>query len=498
MELLLRKYGNVLDVTTPDLGPTPVFVRDLLTPLLQYEHKRVLRGEDRYGPDGTVRNIDIEIKYLYQILEGRVTTGFGMYGKIVDTLRPFGYSLKFVDLSPPRERPRCYEPDWNHMCQYINFRPRQDECLAAMMHYPCGVINAPTGFGKTHTMGAFCHLYPHAKIDIVVRGKDVAFKIHRRLTKDIPNVGMIGGGQHRRGDRVTVYTAGSVHHSPGDADFLLGDEVHQLVAPDVQAKLADKYLFTRNYGFTATPEGRMDNAHAQLESFFGRQIFVMTYEEAVALGLVVPIMVRWLPIHLRYNPAAGKRGTPRDRWGIWRNQERNQAIATDARQYSSDHQVLILTNTVDHAVHLWRELPEFALCYGVMKPAQFETYKRAHLLPQSFQLTDAARREQMKVDFEEQRLKKVIATDVWATGVDFEALPTCYRVDSRESEILDAQAPGRTSRVSEGKSYGEVVDCYDSWDNHFKRKSETRRRHYRKMKWSQQWPNSRSHFANYG
>jgi len=104
----------------------------------------------------------------------------------------------------------------------------------------------------------------------------------------------------------------------------------------------------------------------------------------------------------------------------------------------------------------------------------------------------------MREQFETGELKRVIATDVWATGVDFEALQVLYRVDARESQILDTQGPGRVSRIhpASGKEYGEVIDCLDAFDKTLKRKSETRKRHYAALGWSQDWPSGRRQISH--
>jgi hypothetical protein len=229
--------------------------------------------------------------------------------------------------------------------------------------------------------------------------------------------------------------------------------------------------------------------------FFGPQIFSMTYKEAERLGLVVPIRVRWVPVWMQngINPARGKRTrNSRLRWGIWRNQERNAAIAADFRShYDASTQVLMAVSTVEHAIFLWQHLPEFTLCHGEIEEERFDGYKRAGLLPENFQSMTAERRDMMRTAFEEQVLKRVIATDIWSTGVDFEGLQVLYRCDARESPILDAQWPGRVSRIYEGKGCGEVIDLVDRWDESFLRKSRTRKNHYDDYEWSQDWPRGR-------
>lgn len=493
MHVLIRRSGSLIDISPNGQSPLDPRLIELLRPQLTYDHKTILRGHDRYSPDGNTRNVDIETKQMFSLEQGRLLTSYGFLTTVCETLRRHGVTPHYMDLSPERQRPRCYEPDWDNVRRLIEFRPKQEECLWYISQNDIGLINAATGFGKTYMFEAICHLYPRAKVDIVVKPKDVAARIVRQLSRTIPNVGQIGGGRAFMGDRVTVYTAGSLHRSRGDADIMLADEAHMLMTGKSAAEMARAYRFSRNFGFTATPEGRLDGAHAQLEMFFGRQIFRLTYEEAVSLGLVVPITVRWLPIRMDHNPCANKEGTPKMRWGIWRNEERNRIIAEDVRQNfgDPDTQVLILVATIDHAIYLWKYLPEFAMCYGSFDPEDLERYKKNHLLPPGFRPVTAEIRNQMREDFSSGKLKKVIATDVWATGVDFENLQVLYRVDARQSEILDTQAPGRVSRISDGKERGYVIDCFDAFDTTLKRKSEERKRHYRNLGWDQEFPGRR-------
>jgi superfamily II DNA or RNA helicase len=188
------------------------------------------------------------------------------------------------------------------------------------------------------------------------------------------------------------------------------------------------------------------------------------------------------------NPAAGKGGVSKKRWGLWRNDLRHAAFAADARAYAADHQVLMLCETIEHAVHMWQHLPEYQLCYAALADEELNFYQRHHYLPQNFQPMTPTLRDGLRAAFERGELKKVIATDVWSTGVNFPHLQTLYRLDGRESGIVNTQLPGRVSRIVAGKEVAEIVDSCDFFDKGFYRRARTRRQHYANNGWENHWP----------
>jgi hypothetical protein len=361
-----------------------------------------------------------------------------------------------------------------------------------------------TNYTVTHNttmIAAAALLFPDARIDVVTKSVDVAERIVRSLKRLLPKVGMIGDGWKQR-ERVTVITAGSLQHADGDADFMFADEVHQLATINFSTTLAGRYRNSRNFGMSATPYARMDNAHAVLEPLFGPMVFELTYQQAVELGLVVPVRVSWLPMRLRSNPAERyKHRVARKRAGIWTNQERNGIIADAVRQYPESQQILILVETIEHAVYLGSLLPEFSLVYANMAPYDCSDYKKKGLLPQDYRPLMDVQKHDMRTQFEQGTLKRVISTDVWATGVDFEQLSVLVRADDRDSDIVDVQGPGRVSRIYTApdgtrKEVGEVIDCMDTFDPTFYRKSLGRRNSYKLLGWEQNWHDAQRSWRN--
>lgn len=502
--VVIHRTGNVLTLTGPDNATLPDELIKKLTHDLRYSHIEQVHGQARRDPITGQRMFFQTKEYkLFRVEHGHVILLSGYLARMINRLRKLGCTPLLPENTVERKRPNCYVPQWENLAGRIEFRPRQEECLQTIARTPCGIIKAVTGFGKTTLIGAAALLFPEAKIHVVTKSVDVAERIVRSLKRLLPKVGRVGDGW-KQWERVTVITAGSLAHSDGDADFLFADEVHQLATVNFSTALAARYRHSRNYGMSATPYARMDNAHAVLEPLFGPMVFELTYQNAVDLGLVVPVKVNWLPMRLRSNPAEryGNR-VARKRYGIWTNRERNGIIADAVREYPESHQILILVETIEHAVHLGALLPEFSLVYGNMTPYDCAAYRKKKLLPEDYKPLNEFQKHDMRSAFESGELKRVIATDVWATGVDFEQLSVLVRADDRDSDIVDVQGPGRVSRIYTApdgtkKEFGEVLDCMDTFDPTFYRKSLGRRNSYKLLGWEQNWHDAQRSWRNGG
>lgn len=502
LRVVIQKTGNVLRLSGDNNAPLPPELIKSLTRGLQYSHVEQLHGKSQRNPITGQRLFFQTREYkLYRVEHGCVTLMSGYMARALKRLRNAGCDIVMLDMTPPRSRPNCYTPQWENLSGRIEFRARQDECLNTIARVPCGIIKAVTGFGKTTLIGAAALLFPEARIDVVTKSVDVAERIVRSLRRFVPKVGLIGDGSRRR-ERVTVITAGSLAHADGDADFLFADEVHQLATINFSTTIASRYRNSRNFGLSATPYARMDNAHEVLEPLFGPMVFELTYQQAVELGLVVPVRVKWLPIRLSHNPAERfQNRVARKRYGIWTNHERNRMIAEAVREYPEDYQILILVETIEHAVYLGSQLPEFTLVYSSMDNYDCSKYKKMGLLPKDYRPISDIQKHNLRDQFERGELRRVIATDVWSTGVDFEQLNVLVRADDRDSDIVDVQGPGRVSRIytapdGTNKEVGEVIDCMDVFDPTFYRKSAGRRDSYKLLGWEQNWNDAQRNWRN--
>ena len=274
------------------------------------------------------------------------------------------------------------------------------------------------------------------------------------------------------------------------ANGILVHNCHQLMT-DRYVQLLSRYWYAKCFGFTASKETRMDNAHHRMEAIFGPTIFKIDYQEAERLGLVVPIVVNWLKVEMSSNPISGAvRHDTVKRHGIWRNATRNELIAEAALFYHRQGmQTLILVETVEHALHLKRLLPDFEVCYseGGIGAAKRNTFISLGILQPDTQIMTASLREELRIRFEQRDLLGCIATGVWSTGVSFNSLEVLIRAEGGGSETANIQLPGRVCRINDsiGKQCGLLVDCCDVFDRRLYGRSRRRFASYKQNGWTQ-------------
>lgn len=524
---LLKRSGPLLEISRDGDEPLPHGALLRLLPELEYDHTTLLFGmEARDRHSGERRGARVDRVRLYQFdAHGRLVTGSGYLDRVYRFLVDAGHQVGWVDATPASPRPDVFVPRPERLARHPEFSarpgdrehvariraggppadPEDGEAVAIARRVVQGefldvvvrraakgmgsVCQLPPGSGKSFAIACLSMLLPKARIVLAVPDVDNFNKSWRHLTRYMADVGRLGDG-HKDHRRVTVCTFGSLHHVDDDVDLVVVDEAHKAAAADASDKLGVVAPRAVRVGLTATPEGRMDGADGKLECLFGPVAYRMTWPEATALGLVVPIAVRWLSMDLPHNPAAGHQGVFRKKFGIWRNRDRNARIAAAARQIPDGDQALIMVSTIEHAVHLGKLLPGYQLVYGSHDLEQFERYADADLLADGFEPVTRERREQHRLAFEAEDLKRVIATDVWSTGVSFDALPHLIRADARASTILDEQIPGRVSRAhsASGKRSGELFDCLDEFDRGFASAARSRSKNYRSKGWSEEFP----------
>ena len=379
------------------------------------------------------------------------------------------------------------EPDWSVIDPT---RAGQGEILAKIATCDMGQIEAPTGDGKTWIIVQVCKMYPKANIIIVVPGISEAKTVRDRLMSvfSTMQIGQLGGGRRETGRRVTVCVKNSLRKADLDkCQLLIYDECHT-AGGDMTSRQLAYAESCKKFGFSASPDMRSDGTNLLVESLFGPIIHVTTYQEAQQRGNVVPITVimRSVPS----GPACtSSRSDVINRHCLWRNENRNQLIASDMAAYAQgDKQVLTAVAVVEHGLELLRfDKSGYRFVYSTMDPDMRIRYENRGIIQPGEHPLTSWEREQMQEQFEAGTLQRVITT-CWNQGVDFAHLQEVIRADGVSSSIKNVQLPGRLSRLDDGKSCGLLIDYMDQWHPTLFRRAQARVRIYRKMGWQVQLP----------
>lgn len=468
----------MLIATGPGWKPLPPGARELLADAMTYYERRCDYTAQAEGG----AKFDLIERRMYRIdqASGAVEFPLGLKSRIVKALKTNGFvpTLSGGTLLSAA-RPEALAMNWDGLFADFTPYPDQEICLQRTIGADGGIISATTSYGKSVIIRMLCRLYHKARIHVVTKSRVLAQEIHSDLSQVIPNVGFVGDNKRVFG-RVTMLMADSLHHGLGEADIVIADEAHQLIAPTYTYKLG-LYRSAKMIGFTASPKGRADNRDVLLEAIFGPVLFTMSQQEAEALGRVVPVTVEWLRVVKGPDTAGIRNIAMRERAAIWQNGYRNRVIADRVSKFDADEQVLVMVKTIDHAVRLKALLPDFTLAYASkgMDEKRLANYIKQGLLPADEPLMDGKRIRHLREQFAANKLKHVIANYVWSTGVNFRHLGVLVRADAAASAINDIQIPGRICRRIPGvKESALLIDCSDEWDDRFYRKASGRRRNY--------------------
>lgn len=493
------------------LDPTDRTIRGLIEPQLTYIEKKWVQTakERRQRRQSGMPPFDEIIWECYgEDHRGRLATSYGFYERISEVLESNGYQVDLrwgtrreAEVAAERAK-TVYEPRWDRIQALIDdgfeFRYKQKPALKLIAKHENGRIDCHGGWGKGTLIMLACKLFPKAKIDVVTKRVPVLHqRLYPELAMNLPSVGIVGGGKRKKGCRVMCITADSLHHGRPDADFVFVDEGDEACADKFAGSLG-QYEHARMWAFSATWNMRGDNKNLRGEAIFGPIRLSVPYQEGVEHDIVVPIEVHWDNVIMDVNPAADKEGPEKKRAAYWSNTYRNKVIKKITRRYDDDIQVLIAVDTLEHALHLKKLLPEFELVYSpkTQKDEDWEWFDEKGLLPEGFKVITDERREKITKRFEKGRLKKAIATTVWNVGVNFRHLQVVIRADGGDSQSRDTQLPCRNARKHvEGdhlKPIGIIHDLKDQFDRGCRGRAERRRANYEKNGWKQVDPQKSS------
>jgi superfamily II DNA or RNA helicase len=483
----------------------------------------------QYFPEKVIENVPL----VRDTPQGLVTFA-GFLHRVYAILTQYG-QVTYTDARKPADQISAWLFPAPSTGDMGNLRHRQDEGLAAIWNNDGGLIHCATGYGKTELIAKAALSYqdvPDYQVVIACPDKSSFDNAVTRCRKYGLTPALVNGTKNQRGPLI-VASAFSLDKLESDATLkkvrlCLCDEVHRFPAPTMSAPLA-KMVNARLFGFSATLKGRSDKGEIMIEALFGKVLCRVDYRESVEVGAVVPIHV----IMLQTTGPMLEEGadpTKRSRDCAWRNDARNDIYATLAQQVVALGQTLVITQTLEHALNIYRRLPPgFIFMYGTHPEAKIraEENKRerqraeereqrqissidmngnlsqsAFAPDRNWQLKKAkqtlelmnqlgieklspSQKRELQRAFAAGEYMGAVATHVWGTAVDFPQLQFVFRADGLASTIQASQQGGRASRIfGDVKQIGVVIDSEDDFDPGMRARKWSRLKEYKENGWS--------------
>jgi superfamily II DNA or RNA helicase len=391
------------------------------------------------------------------------TTCLFRYGKL-----PIGFLQEVYDLldengieytvTDSRQTPEK-QFDWHHD---FDMRAYQQELIDTMLAEGSGIIESPTGSGKTVLAAvAVCELGLPTAIVVptkVIHNQFVStFKEH----SDIP-IGVIASGKYEDSPVQicickSLLVDGKPHPALKNKQVLICDEAHQSASKQWEAVVAGCDAYHR-FGFSATPFRANDLECALLQGIAGNVIATVETTDLQDEGFLCQTDIRMIPVPVEYDRTIFDERIPeghdepigwrdtnyaeRYRQGIVENVQRNLDIAEVVlHHHEQGDKVLVIVSWTDHAELLLPVLPEDTIYLSGK---------------------DTSKKTKEKVDeYKGKSGGVLLGSPVVDVGFDVPSCDVVVMAGAGSYEGRQRQRLGRGLRPSPGKESVRVIDFVD-------------------------------------
>jgi superfamily II DNA or RNA helicase len=428
------------------------------------EKLRYFRKEIRLV--GYQRQIFKRFEDLYTESEpNHLVTMPGFAHKCLEYFRNAGIEFKFKDARTPMPEPNLAKA-------FEGLRPYQVNIVGRMLKSGGGIISAATGAGKTCMSSAVIRAYDRK--ELFSRGtptcvfacpdRDINRKNWEELKHWLPDreIGLIMSGVPKvPSDDVICCTIDSLEHiDPSTVGILIVDEMHTS-ASNTRAEKISAFTKAAKWGVSATPTGRFDGADLVSEGLYGPVVATFSYQDGVKAGALVPITVLWLDAP---EPTIGlttysnfQKRDAKLRHGMISNEPFSQMIADIMNNTKDEFQTLCMLQFIEQMSKIHSKCKNVSYVHAETDESKLAAYSTISAIKPK-------ERKAMYDDFKDGKIRKAIATHVWATGVNFVNLSVVINAGGGGSDIIAKQVPGRASRSIEGKDHAYIVDFIHPWD----------------------------------
>lgn len=392
----------------------------------------------------------------------------GLVPSVVGLLEFHNFNYEINNQVPPAERLSLQVPDW--------FYHHQGEIIRTGLTQRRGLIQAPTGSGKTIAMAGITAHFPQGYVLVTVPSKDLLEQTAVVLEEMLQEpIGRVGNNQ-KNWQRVTVGIINSLSKAAVQTpqyfervQVLLVDESHH-GASSMYQEVGNVCRNTDvRLGFSGT-QWRSSGDDIVLEGVLGPLIYrieAMTLiERGVILkpgcysvlvpdpNLVYPNAIRKRhsngQVSVSYNTRNGK---PSDqdvyRLAIVENDQRNHLILDALQLWRESTRrrgpAVVLVKWEEHAQRLCRLAAERGMALDYVSGDPKLKHKRKQML-------DLLRKNQ---------LDDVVFTPILNEGTDIPCLEAIFQAGGGASDWTTLQQVGRVVRLSEGKERALFIDFAD-------------------------------------
>lgn len=338
----------------------------------------------------------------------------------------------------------------------MKLRDYQGEAVEAMINMKegmRGIVNAPTGAGKTIIMAKYCQLQSDMRILVVVDAEELVKQTKDKMSNFISTeeIGLIQSDKYNQVDRrITVGMRQSLLHPKSDRvtnilehgqiDVLIIDECH--IAPTSQMKLIELLNPGIVIGLSATPYSDLE------EVYKDREIYS------------IPIMKLIKEGHL-CQPRAFTAYSDVDLSNIKTTLgDFNQGELAEAINIESRNKLI---------VDKWKEVASdrkhtIAFCASIEHAQQLsEEFNKAGIPASNLDSTFSNKdRKEVIRKYEAGEIKVVCQIGIMVKGYDFKPTDCILLCKSTSSLMYYQQSVGRGLRAIEGKEDCLVIDIVDN------------------------------------
>lgn len=437
------RIGNVSTIVTKATAQE----RDWLYGYLSFEEPA--RGRVR----GTIRN------RMFNGISNTFPSGF--LSAIRKGAAREGFTVEVEDTRTyiAAETSSTWAPAW------LDIAREQPQMLAACLRHTRGIVQAPTGSGKTETIAALTHVIRGHWL-ILVHTKTLMDQTAERITERTGEAtGCVGDGRWEPA-RVTVATFQTIARSLKsahvqrllqNADGVIADECHSLAADNFLPVFGQTTNAFWRFGFSATPLERGDRRNVLIVGATGEPIYSAKEQDLVDAGKLMAPKVRMVPC-----------------WQNVRANDWHEAYALCVRDSITRNRLI---------ASIIAKAAKPALCFVAhTEHAKVLGPTVARLTGLRVRLVSGADTSHSRADAIKRlrfgELDCVIATPIFDEGLDVPELASVILAGGGKSMIKTIQRIGRVKRIAEGKTTCEVWDIADQGNPWLEDHAQQRRKMY--------------------